>query len=246
MTCGFRLCLLILAGRRSAPALARARRREPGRAQGHRVAGGRGGASCRRLAHSFVVEGRTYVADLYLPRQPAKAALVLVPGAAPRGKDDSRLVAFAEAIARARFLVLVPEIESLRDMRVSPTDMQAIGDAVVYLAGQTEDSGVGLVAISYSAGPAVIVALQERTRSLVAFVLSVGGYYDIEALVTFFTTGYFRLTPEADWAIPGPIPMAAGCSCGAMSRASTMPPTARSSARWRSASCAIQTQRSAS
>jgi fermentation-respiration switch protein FrsA (DUF1100 family) len=77
---------------------------------------------------------------------------------------------------------------------------------VEHLAGLTEAPGVGLVAISYMGGPAVIAALEARTRELLRFVATVGGYYDIEAALTFFTTGYFREPGETAWrhATPNP------------------------------------------
>ena len=79
------------------------------------------------VCHWFGVDGRTYGADLYVSEGPAKAALVLVPGVVREGKDDRRLIAFAQALSKAKFLVLVPEIENLRDLRVSPDDATAIG-----------------------------------------------------------------------------------------------------------------------
>jgi pimeloyl-ACP methyl ester carboxylesterase len=156
-------------------------------------------APARRLARGFEVAGRKYAADLYVPEDGAEAALVLVPGVVPRGKDDPRLVAFAGALSRARFLVLVPDIENLRDLKVGPGDITAIGDAVVHLAELAGGVEVGLVAISYSAGPALIAATEDGTRSSLRFLLAIGGYYDIEAVVTFFTTGGFRGAPEAAW-----------------------------------------------
>ncbi|MFQ5985638.1 MAG: alpha/beta fold hydrolase, partial [Alphaproteobacteria bacterium] len=47
--------------------------------------------------------------------------------------------------------------------------------------------------------PALLAALDEDTRERVRFVLAIGGYYDIEAVVTFFTTGYFRERPDGPW-----------------------------------------------
>ncbi len=152
-----------------------------------------------RVSYGFSVDGRTHDADLYVSEEPAKAALVLVPGVVREGKDDRRLIAFAQALTQAKFLVLVPEIENLRDLRVSPDDATAIGDAVVHLSRTVDQAGVGLVAISYAAGPALIVSVQERTRSLLRFVVAVGGYYDIEATVTYFTSGHFRESPDRPW-----------------------------------------------
>ena len=60
------------------------------------------------------------VADLYLPGEPARAGLVLVPGAAEDGRRDARLVEFAGAVARSGFAVLVPDIPSFRELRPSP------------------------------------------------------------------------------------------------------------------------------
>ncbi len=158
-------------------------------------------APVRQAVH-YQLDGRAYTADLYRPGEPAEAALVLVPGAAERGKDDPRLVAFATTLARARFAVLVPDIESLRRLTVGPEDVTGIADAVRHLAGRLGDPAepsVGLVAISYAAGPAILAALEENTRDKVSFILAIGGYYDIEAVVTFFTTGKFRDNPRAPW-----------------------------------------------
>jgi pimeloyl-ACP methyl ester carboxylesterase len=155
-----------------------------------------------RQAIAYRVQDRPYAGDLYRPGEAAKAALVLVPGAARAGRDDPRLVAFATTLARARFTVLVPDIENLRALYVGPEDVRSIADALRHLAarGDVPDPGsVGLVAISYAAGPAILAALEPDLRDRVRFVLSVGGYYDIEAMVTFFTTGRFRETPEQPW-----------------------------------------------
>src|SRR3970282_281862 len=49
--------------------------------------------------------------------------------AAPAAKDDPRLVAFATTLARARFLVLVPDVAGLRQLRVRAADAREIADA---------------------------------------------------------------------------------------------------------------------
>ena len=104
--------------------------------------------------------------DLYWPADRAGAALVLVPGAVPEGKDDPRLVAFADTLARARFAVLVPEIPNLRTLHVGPHDADSIARAIEQLAScfpPARQPGVGLVAISYAAGPALLAALRPDT-----------------------------------------------------------------------------------
>jgi fermentation-respiration switch protein FrsA (DUF1100 family) len=139
--------------------------------------------------------------DLYWPAD-ALAALVLVPGVVPEGKDDPRLVDLAQTLVRARFAVLVPDIVSLRAQKVSPEDARAIAAAITWLAGCSEHAdarSVGVMAISYAAGPAILATLRPDAGPRVRFLVAIGGYYDLEAVVTFFTTGYFRTGPEEPW-----------------------------------------------
>ena len=158
----------------------------------------------RGLAYS--VEDRASSGDLYLPGDRVEAGLVLVPGAAVDGKDDPTFVAFAESLARARFAVLVPEIANLRQLKVRATDARKIADAVRHLAGfvpegEGESGGppVGIAAVSYAVGPAVMAAATPDAGPLVRFVAAVGGYYDLEAVITFFTAGVYRAGPGEPW-----------------------------------------------
>ncbi len=132
----------------------------------------------------------------------SRVGLVLVPGAAETGKDDPRLRAFARSLARAGFVVLVPEIETLRRLMVRPEDAEEIADAVAYLSRRLGNGGrarIGIAAISYATGPAVLAALDPRVRRDVGVIVAVGGYYDIDAVVTYFTTGNFRDGPGHAW-----------------------------------------------
>jgi hypothetical protein len=159
-----------------------------------------------RRSIGYQIEDRVYEADLYSPGDAApEAALVLVPGVSPKGRDDARLVAFATTLARARFLILVPELLGLRHLRVGPGDIVAIADALRHLADQS-DKPRGLVAFSYAAGPALLAALEPDVGAALRFVLLVGGYHDVEALATFVTTGYFRAGDRAPWQHAEPNP----------------------------------------
>ncbi len=164
----------------------------------------------------FASDGRRHEGDLYRPGEGGgAAALVVVPGVSPAGKDDRRLVAFANSLARARFEVLVPEIANLRALKVGPGDAEPIADAVRAITGAGQIDGAaasnrqaGIVAISYAAGPAVLAALEPELRDRVAFLLLIGGYRDITAVVTYFTTGRYRTGPDVRWQRGNPEPRA--------------------------------------
>src|SRR5437763_6835958 len=140
-------------------------------------------------------------AYLYRSSQPPRGAVVVVPGLTPDGKNDARLVAFAKSLARARFLVLVPDIANTRALKVSAADGAFIADAIDELAQRFPTSGersVGLVAISYAVGPALLAASQTPAGRHVRFIVAIGGYYDIEAAIGFATTGFYR-APDGSW-----------------------------------------------
>lgn len=159
----------------------------------------------------YTIGGRSAFGDLYEPNQPVGARLVLVPGFTPHGKDDARVVALARSLARARFRVLVPDLRGARAMQVRLADARTIADAVVHLAGWErfgDDAAVGVVAISYAVGLAVLASLEPDARAKLDFLVGVGGYYDTRALVTFTTTGRYRAPGAAAWQTARPHPAA--------------------------------------
>jgi pimeloyl-ACP methyl ester carboxylesterase len=144
-------------------------------------------------------QGVARAADLYEPAQP-KAALVLAPGLGREGRRDARLVAFALALAQVGYRVLVPDVPNFQAQRVAAGDSVILADSVRFLlARQDGRSRVGIAAVSYAAGPAILAALEPDIAARVSAVAAIGGYYDTRTVVTFFTTGYFRERPDAPW-----------------------------------------------
>jgi len=164
-----------------------------------------------RRTVSYRREDRVGVADLYEPDQPIGASLVLVPGFTPQGKNDPRLVDLAFSLSRARFLVLVPDLQGSREMRVRLEDAQNIADAAAYLAERETPihrGDVGVIAISYAVGLAVLATMQPQAKEKIQFLVGIGGYYDITAVVTFITTGRYREPTETAWRTAHPDPAA--------------------------------------
>lgn len=164
----------------------------------------------RRQTRTLEAEHTDYTVDLYRRAEgQVRASLLLVPGVTPEGRDDPRLVEFAELLAQARFAVTVPELPNLRELRVSAEDAESIGDLLARLSSETPDERpLGLAAISYAAGPALLAASSAPPRQAPDFMLAIGGYYDTENVVRYFTTGAFREPGEADWRQGEPHPQA--------------------------------------
>ncbi len=151
----------------------------------------------------YEFEGASYTADIYRPSGgPAKAVTILVPGVVEQGKDDPRLVAFANSMARSQFLVFVPDLTDLKQLKASSKDAVDLSKAVRYAASLTgvgDQRSIGVMAFSYSAGPALIAALSEETRHIVRFVFAVGPYYSLTTVTTFLTTGHYRKKDGGRW-----------------------------------------------
>ena len=152
-------------------------------------------------------------ADLYHPRQEVGARIVLVPGFTPWGKDDRRLVQLANTLARARFLVLVPDLQGTKALSVRSEDAAAIADAAALLSRldlehAPDGQDVGLAAVSYAVGLAVLATLKPEGEEAIDFLVGVGGYYDAGNVITFATTGAFREPGSNRWQTRTPDPLA--------------------------------------
>jgi pimeloyl-ACP methyl ester carboxylesterase len=90
---------------------------------------------------------------------------------------------------------------------VRSSDARPIGDAVRYLVMEDmHDLPIGIAAISYAVGPAIIAALLDDVRGEVDFVVGLGGYYDTLDVITYITTGAYRDSPDEDWSFGDPYP----------------------------------------
>jgi dienelactone hydrolase len=143
--------------------------------------------------------GRKIHADLYHPHQGGRNfPLLLVHGGNPLGKDDEQLVLLANDLARAGFLVLVPDLEGVKTLRIRITDAEDILQSFRYLSRVENDgskktgSRGGMMGINVGAGPMLLAAADTRIRDKVSVVATVGGYYDLRNVLSFALTGAYQ------------------------------------------------------
>lgn len=70
-----------------------------------------------------------------------------------------------------------------------------MADALTWLAASHDfspDGRAGMAALSHAVGPVVLVALDERIRERVRFILAVGGYHSMTCALRFLATGWFE------------------------------------------------------
>ena len=158
------------------------------------------GPISRRLADpqvtrvTFEAAGRTMVADVYRPASGSRhPGIVLNHGVAAGGMNDLRLINFADALARAGYVALVPEFINLKEFRVRPSDVGEMVGSYEYLEQlpDVDPDRVGFFGFSYAGGIALLAANDPRIAQRVRFCFMLGSYYDLRSIVTYATTGYY-------------------------------------------------------
>ncbi|MGY2082482.1 hypothetical protein [Blastococcus sp. SYSU DS0539] len=125
------------------------------------------------------------VVDRYSPAADAPPVLV-VPGAAPAGRDDERVVSLASSLAAAGREVVVPEL-SLYEKVLDVDDVAR----VVEVAAELCRGGDELVLLGFSFGGslALVAAADERVAGCIDLVATFGAYADLVGVLQAAVTG---------------------------------------------------------
>ena len=139
---------------------------------------------------TFDFKGAAIPARIYLPRGVSSApGIVVVHGMHELGIDEPRLVNFARSLAASGFLVMTPLVPGIADYRVQAKSADLIGTAVQNFAHQLQVPRVGVLALSFSGGLALLAASDPQYSRSIAWVATVGAYYDLAHVLRFFATG---------------------------------------------------------
>ncbi len=139
---------------------------------------------------SFQFEGRAIPARVYTPRGVISApAIMVVHGMHQLGIEEPRLVGFARSLAASGFLVVTPLVPGIADYRVEGTSAELIGTAAQAFAHELQVPRVGVLALSFSGGLALLAAADPRYAPSIAWVATVGAHYDLAHVMEFFATG---------------------------------------------------------
>jgi pimeloyl-ACP methyl ester carboxylesterase len=138
----------------------------------------------------FTFRGKPVPAHVYTPRGVGFApGIVIIHGMHRLGIDDPRLVNSARAVAASGFFVMTPLVPGIADYRVEGESAELIGVAARSFAQELNVPKVGILAISFSGGLSLLAASDRQFSPSIAWVASVGGYYDLAHVLRFFATG---------------------------------------------------------
>ncbi len=135
---------------------------------------------------AFDYPGGHVEADVYRPAAEGRhGGFVLLLGVKPFPKRHPALVRFADGMARAGAVVMIPEDTNLDAGRLDPAVEQGIEQSFLYLRQQPYVDAARLGFVGFSVGGSLELVTLEHAplRDLAGFVNTFGSYYDAEAFL---------------------------------------------------------------
>ena len=116
--------------------------------------------------------------------------LMVVNGATALGNDDPETTRLAEALARAGYLVMLPEFPFIREGTLEPRAAAIIDAAFARLLSHADTRGIPVGAFGFSVGGGMLLAAAGRYEALAraAYVGVLGAYYDIDTYLASVVT----------------------------------------------------------
>src|SRR5207247_1131974 len=116
--------------------------------------------------------------------------IMLVNGATALGNDDPETVRLAEALARAGYLVMLPEFPFIQEGRLEPRAPAIIDAAFARLQAVPEAREMPVGAFGFSVGGGMLLAAAGQDEGLrrAAYVGALGAYYDIDTYLASVVT----------------------------------------------------------
>ena len=117
--------------------------------------------------------------------------IMLVNGATALGNDDPETVRLAEALARAGYLVMLPEFPFIQEGRLEPRAPEIIDAAFGRALSLPDTAGMPVSAFGFSVGGGMLLAAASRPGALeqAAYVGVLGAYFDLDTYLASVVTG---------------------------------------------------------
>jgi pimeloyl-ACP methyl ester carboxylesterase len=130
-------------------------------------------------------------------------AILFVNGATRLGRKEPEVQDLARGLARAGYLVLVPDLKGLKDGELTDATVAATVAAARAVADRPDvrDGRVGLVGVSLGGTLALLAAENAELAGRVSLVSAITPYTDLKEVIRLATTGYRR---QGNLLIPRP------------------------------------------
>lgn len=134
-------------------------------------------------------------AYVYLPVRSPRRTLLAIHGIHYDGYNEGRLRTFSEKMAQLGIALVTPDIEDLKNYRITTRALDDMEDVALWTLQQKElvpersDGKIGLMGFSFSGGLSMSVGARASLRNRTAFIFSFGGHGDIDRTMEYLVTG---------------------------------------------------------
>ena len=116
---------------------------------------------------------------------------MLVNGATPVGNDDAETRRLGEALARAGYLVMLPEFPFIKEGHLDRRATAIIDGAFARLRALPETRGLSAGAFGFSVGGGMLLAAAARGGALAdaSYLGALGAYFDLDTYLASVVSG---------------------------------------------------------
>jgi dienelactone hydrolase len=109
-------------------------------------------------------------------------AVMLVNGATEKGNDDPETRRLGEALARAGYLVMLPEFPFIKSGTLEREATSILNDAFARATARPETKGMAVGAFGFSVGGGMLLAAASRPGALAdaSYIGALGAYFDLD------------------------------------------------------------------
>jgi pimeloyl-ACP methyl ester carboxylesterase len=144
------------------------------------------------------VEDTVFAGEPSLVAKPASEgpwpALLFVNGTTPEGRTLPEVQNLARGLARAGYLVVVPDLPGLRRDEITDETLSSTLETARAVADRSDvrDGRVGLIGVSTGATLAILAAQNPEVGDRVSVVAGIAPYTDIRTVLNVATTDHYR------------------------------------------------------
>lgn len=152
-----------------------------------------------RQEPELTMTGRKLKPDVYrvgkITKKHRRPGVIIYAPLAPEGKRNAYVVNFLRGMARIGFVVIMPDWPQRPLGLIDEGDVEELERSVAYLEEQpdVDPKRIGIIAISYGAGPALIAASHTRLGKRLQYVMTIGGYTDMWSVMQFAGSGKVQI-----------------------------------------------------
>lgn len=139
-------------------------------------------------------DGKWLYFDIYRTDETkATAGMIVTHGFTENGKDDKRLQSMAKRLARAGFVIMVPDLTHMKEFRLSFQDVDELALCFDHFKNlkSVDSNKIGMMAFSFGTGPVLISMTRPEISERVKFGVLFGGYYDLKRSLKYTLTGAY-------------------------------------------------------